>query len=126
MEHQFYHISVRAEVQFVTEQSAPEQNRYVFAYTITIENTGSITAQLLNRHWLITDGNGKVQEVRGAGVVGEQPLLEPGEAFEYTSAAVIETAHGTMEGEYEMIAEEGTRFDAEIEPFSLSMSAYLH
>jgi ApaG protein len=120
-------ITVGVETRFIADQSAPEDDRYVFAYTITIHNTGDIPAKLLNRHWVITDANGKVQEVRGEGVVGEQPHLEPGEQFRYTSGTVIETPIGSMQGEYEMISDGGERFLAPIPPFSLAMPhATLH
>jgi ApaG protein len=108
------------------EQSSPEDNRYVFSYTITIHNTGSLPARLLNRHWLITDSNGKVQEVRGAGVVGEHPYLQPGEDYRYTSGAIIETPVGSMQGSYEMVADDGVHFDAPIAIFSLSIPRTLH
>lgn len=119
-------IEVHAESFYVEEQSKPEQGRYVFAYTITIENTGKVPARLLRRHWLITDANGKVQEVQGEGVVGEQPYLRPGEAFQYTSGSVLETAVGSMEGRYQMLADDGTEFDAAIPPFTLASPRVLH
>ncbi|MDE2088417.1 MAG: Co2+/Mg2+ efflux protein ApaG [Gammaproteobacteria bacterium] len=121
-----YRIQVDVETAYIEGQSTPEQNRYVFAYTITIRNAGSIPAKLLTRHWLITDANGKVQEVRGDGVVGEQPHLRPGESFQYTSGTMIETPVGSMSGSYQMLADDGTRFDAEIRPFSLSVPRTLH
>jgi ApaG protein len=121
-----YNIRVTSDTVYVEEQSDPDADRYVFAYTITIENTGLVTAQLLNRHWVITDASGRVQEVRGEGVVGEQPVLTPGGAFSYTSAAMIETPVGSMYGTYEMIAEDGIRFDAQIPAFSLSVPNLLH
>lgn len=121
-----YRIDVSAETRFVRDQSAPEENRYVFAYTITITNKGSAPAQLKTRHWIITDARGQVQEVRGDGVVGEQPRLEPGESFRYTSAAMLETPVGTMHGSYQMIADDGTKFDALIQPFSLAMPNMVH
>jgi ApaG protein len=108
------------------EQSSPEDNRYVFSYTITIHNGGSLPARLLNRHWLITDSNGKVQEVKGAGVVGEHPYLQPGEDYRYTSGAIIETPVGSMQGSYEMVADDGVHFDAPIATFSLSIPRTLH
>jgi ApaG protein len=107
-------------------QSAPEAGRYVFSYTITIHNAGSVPARLLSRHWVITDSDGKVQEVRGDGVVGEQPHLVPGQSFRYTSAAMIETPLGTMRGEYQMVADDGQLFDAEIAPFVLAIPRVLH
>ncbi|TNF86322.1 MAG: Co2+/Mg2+ efflux protein ApaG [Gammaproteobacteria bacterium] len=120
------HIQVDVETRYVEEQSNPEQNYYVFAYTITIQNKGKQAAQLLNRHWVITDSNQKVQEVRGEGVVGEQPLLKPGEQFVYTSGTMLETAVGTMKGSYEMLADDGSRFDAPIDEFVLSTPRVLH
>lgn len=111
---------------YIQDQSAPEQNRYVFAYTISIQNAGTVAAKLLSRHWIITDANGKVEEVRGEGVVGEQPHLKPGEGFQYTSGAVLETPVGAMRGSYQMVADDGTRFDATIPSFSLSIPRVLH
>jgi len=121
-----YEIQVTTQVEYIPEQSSEEQDRYVFAYTITITNTGSIAAQLISRHWIITDANNSVQEVRGLGVVGEQPLLKPGESFEYTSGSAIATPVGTMQGTYQMVAEDGTKFDATISEFTLSMPRVLH
>lgn len=121
-----YIIQVAVHTRYIAEQSAPAQNRYVFAYTIRIANTGSVSAQLLTRHWIITDANGRVQEVRGDGVVGEQPHLQPGENFEYTSGAILETAVGSMRGSYQMLADDGRRFDAPIAPFTLSIPRTLH
>lgn len=119
-------IDVEVRTRFLADQSVPEDGRYVFTYTIRIHNSGEIPARLISRHWLITDDNGKVQEVRGEGVVGEQPWLRPGEDFEYTSGAVLETALGTMRGSYQMLADDGTRFDAPIAPFTLSVPRVLH
>ncbi len=119
-------IRVGVETNFITEQSDPARNRFVFAYTITIENTGDIAAQLVSRHWIITDASGRVQEVKGDGVVGEQPHLEPGHSFRYTSGAVIETPVGTMQGTYHMLADNGERFDAPIAVFRLSVPNVLH
>src|SRR3712207_6301837 len=102
-----YHITVSTRAAFVPEQSDAEGSRYVFAYTIRIENTGTLAAQLVSRHWIITDADNKVQEVKGEGVVGEQPLLQPGQSFEYTSGAAIATPVGTMRGTYQMVAEDG-------------------
>lgn len=119
-------IVVEVETRYVEDQSEPEADRYVFAYTITISNTGDEPARLLNRHWVITDANGKVQEVRGEGVVGEQPHIQPGEYFQYTSGAVIETPVGTMEGEYEMMTDNGQTFLAPIPRFTLSIPRTLH
>jgi ApaG protein len=121
-----YTIDVEVESRFVPDQSQPTDNRYVFAYTITLRNAGETGAQLMTRHWVIKDANGKVEEVRGDGVVGEQPWMRPGESFEYTSGAVLETAVGTMEGSYSMIADDGTQFDAPIPTFVLSIPRTLH
>lgn len=121
-----YEFSVAVETAYIAEQSDVEQNRYVFSYTITITNTGSISAQLISRHWVITDVTGSIQEVRGLGVVGVQPLLKPGEHFQYTSGSVLNTPVGTMHGSYHMTAEDGTQFDALIAPFTLSMPRVLH
>ena len=119
-------IDIAVATRFLDEQSAPEADRYVFAYTIRIHNSGEVPARLISRHWIITDANGKVQEVRGPGVIGEQPWLRPGEEFEYTSGAVLETALGTMQGSYQMVADDGTEFDAPIAPFTLSIPRTLH
>jgi ApaG protein len=125
-ENQKYDIRVEVLTRYLPEQSDPESDRYVFSYAITISNIGSIAAQLISRHWLITDADGKVQEVRGLGVVGNQPLLQPGEKFEYASGSALETPVGTMKGTYQMVAEDGTQFDAEIPEFVLSMPRTLH
>jgi ApaG protein len=114
-------ISVEVETSYVDEQSDPNERRYVFSYTITIRNEGAVPARLLTRHWIITHGNGKVQEVRGDGVVGEQPHLKPGQGFRYSSGAVLETPVGAMQGSYEMIDDDGQRFDVPIRPFRLAM-----
>ncbi|MEI7614185.1 MAG: Co2+/Mg2+ efflux protein ApaG [Betaproteobacteria bacterium] len=121
-----YQIAVSAAPQFIADQSDPATDRYVFAYTITIENVGTVPAQLISRHWVITDGNSRVQEVRGLGVVGEQPLLRPGETFEYTSGCQLDTPVGTMHGTYQMTADDGTQFDAVIAEFTLSIPRVLH
>lgn len=121
-----HHIQVEVRTAYIDKQSEPDENRFVFAYTITITNDGSVPAKLLTRHWVITDGNEKVQEVRGEGVVGEQPHLSPGMSFEYTSGAVLETPFGTMQGSYQMLADDGTTFDAEIPAFLLSTPRQLH
>ena len=121
-----HEITVTARTTYIAEQSDPESGRYVFAYTIAIRNTGSVSAQLISRHWIITDANNQVQEVRGLGVVGEQPLLKPGESFEYTSGTAIATPVGTMRGAYQMVAEDGLQFDAPIPAFTLSMPRVLH
>lgn len=121
-----HEITVSASTLYVAEQSDVSADRHVFAYTITIRNTGTVTAQLVSRHWIITDARGQVQEVRGLGVVGEQPTLRPGESFEYSSGTAIATAVGTMRGSYQMVAEDGTRFEAVIPEFTLSMPRTLH
>ena len=118
-------IRVEVETSYLDEQSDPNERRYVFSYTITIRNDGPVPARLLTRHWIITDANGKVQEVRGDGVVGEQPHLQPGQGFRYSSGAVLETPVGAMQGSYEMIDDEGQRFDAPIQPFRLAMPGIL-
>ncbi len=119
-------IKVDVETRYIEEQSNPEQNYFVFAYTITIQNQGRQTAQLLTRHWVITDSNHKVQEVRGDGVVGEQPVLKPGEQFVYTSGTMLETSVGTMKGSYQMESADGSKFDATVEEFVLSTPRILH
>ena len=119
-------IRVEVVTHFVEEQSNPGDARFVFAYTITIRNEGRVAARLLSRHWVITDSNGKVQEVRGSGVVGEQPYLKPGQGFRYSSGAVIETPVGAMQGSYEMLADDGERFDATIRPFRLAVPGVLN
>ena len=121
-----YQFEVTASAQYVAEQSTPEKERYTFAYTITLENVGTVAAQLISRHWLITDGNGNVQEVRGLGVVGDQPLLQPGEKYEYTSGCQLDTPVGIMRGSYQMVAEDGTAFEAEIPAFTLAIPRVLH
>ena len=119
-------INVSVKTTFLPAQSAPDQNRYVFAYTITITNSGEVPAKLVTRHWVITDANNRIQEVRGEGVVGEQPHIAPGSSFEYTSGTVLETPVGVMRGSYQMVADDGTSFDAEIPPFTLSTPRTLH
>ena len=121
-----YQFDIAVDSHFLDEQSVPEESRYVFAYTVHIRNRGNVPARLLGRHWLITDGNGKVQEVVGEGVVGEQPWLRPGDGFEYTSGAVLETDIGTMRGSYDVLADDGTRFAAPIPAFTLSVPRTLH
>lgn len=121
-----YDIAVKTRTVYIADQSDPANDRYVFAYTVTITNSGSIAAQLLSRHWVITDATDKVQEVRGKGVVGEQPHLRPGESFEYTSGSAIATPVGTMRGTYQMVADDSTKFDVEIPEFTLSMPRVLH
>ena len=121
-----YQISINVDTAYLAEQSDPSADRYVFAYTITIANTGTVAAQLISRHWIITDAENVTQEVKGLGVVGEQPLLRPGESFEYTSGTAMATPVGTMRGTYQMVAEDGNKFDAEIPVFTLSMPRILH
>ncbi len=121
-----YRIEVHPIPQFIPDQSDPENDRYVFAYTITIRNVGEIPAQLVSRHWIITDANNHVQEVRGLGVVGQQPLLQPGESYQYTSGSALTTPIGTMKGSYQMVAEDGTHFEAEIPEFVLAIPRALH
>ena len=126
MNNQRNDIRVNVNTHFVDGQSDPEADRFVFAYTITIRNEGSVPTQLMTRHWIITDANGNVREVHGAGVVGEQPNIQPGKDFQYTSGAVLETPVGTMHGSYQMMAADGIAFDAAIEPFSLAIPGVLH
>jgi ApaG protein len=114
-------IRVTVSSNYIPAQSAPKARRYVFAYTVRIANEGTEAAQLKSRHWIITDGNGKIEQVRGPGVVGEQPMLRPGEHFEYTSGCVLETPRGSMEGTYQMQRSDGTEFDATIAPFALML-----
>jgi ApaG protein len=121
-----YLLDIQVQTRFLEEQSQPAENRYVFAYTVTIQNTGTVPARLISRYWRITDANGKVEEVTGEGVVGEQPWMRPGDSFEYTSGAVLETAVGTMSGSYLMLADDGTRFEAPIPQFTLSVPRTLH
>ncbi len=121
-----YNIKVSVDTTYLESQSSTDDDRYVFAYTVTIQNNGEVPAKLLTRHWIITDSNGKTQEVRGDGVVGEQPHLKPGEGFQYTSGTMLETPVGTMHGSYQMQADDGTEFDAEIELFTLSAPRVLH
>ena len=126
MEETTHKIKVSVDTAFLESQSDSSDDRYVFAYTVTIQNDGEVPAKLLTRHWVITDSNGKIQEVRGDGVVGEQPYLKPGEGFQYTSGTMLETPVGTMEGSYQMVTDDGTEFDAEIELFTLSAPRVLH
>ncbi len=119
-------IRIAVETDYLSRQSDPEQSRFVFAYTITIQNHGEVATRLLTRHWVITDANGNVQEVRGDGVVGEQPVLKPGQAFRYSSGAILETPAGSMEGSYRMIDIDGEEFDANIPPFTLAIPGALH
>ena len=119
-------ISIAVDTRYLEDQSDPDEQRYVFAYTITIRNRGTVPAKLLGRHWVITDANGKVQEVRGDGVVGEQPHLMPGQGFRYTSGAVLETPVGSMQGSYQMLADDGVQFDALIPAFTLAIPGKIH
>jgi ApaG protein len=126
MESAVHKIHVSVDTSYLAEQSNPKDHRYVFSYTITIRNEGSVAARLLGRHWIITDSNGKVQEVRGEGVVGEKPHLKPGQRFRYSSGAVLETPVGVMQGEYQMVTDDGEEFDAPIAAFRLAMPGLLH
>lgn len=119
-------IDINAVAQFMADHSEPDDDHFVFAYTIRITNLGDTPARLVSRHWVITDARGAMQEVRGEGVVGKQPLLQPGESFEYTSAAAIPTPNGTMEGSYQMEAPDGAQFEAPIAPFALTKRDTLH
>ena len=121
-----YEINIIVRTTYLPEQSDETLGRYVFSYTITIANTGMVAAQLISRHWIIEDGGNDAQEVRGLGVVGEQPLLKPGDSFEYTSGTAISSPVGSMKGSYQMIAEDGLRFDASIPEFTLSVPRILH
>jgi len=121
-----FEIGIEVMTDYVSDQSEPASDRYVFAYTITITNNGNLPARLISRHWIITDANGKVQEVSGDGVVGEQPYLNPGEEFRYSSGAVLETPVGAMQGLYRMEADNGVNFDAPIPPFTLAVPGVLH
>ncbi len=121
-----YKIDVSVVTRYLPEQSQPEQSRFAFAYTVTVSNNGELPAKLLSRHWVITDGDGRVQEVRGAGVIGRQPLIAPGASHTYSSGTVMATRVGIMQGSYQMLAEDGKRFDALIEPFRLAVPGSLH
>ncbi len=121
-----YNIQVTVGTQYIEAESNPDANRYVFAYTIKIENKGEIAAKLLSRHWIITDANNRIQEVKGKGVIGEQPYLRPGESFEYTSGTMMETPVGSMQGTYQMVADDQHHFDAIIEPFTLALPRMLN
>lgn len=119
-------VCVSVETEYLEEQSVPEQNLYLFAYHVTIKNQSSLPVKLISRHWVITDGNGKVEEVRGPGVIGQQPLIMPGEQFDYTSGSRLETPVGTMNGSYQMVSTSGQEFDAEIPVFRLSALTHLN
>lgn len=121
-----YDIEVSTVTNYIADQSLPDDERYVFSYTISIRNNGTVPATLLRRHWIITDANNKVQEVHGDGVVGEQPYLLPGETYRYTSGAMLETPVGCMEGNYDMLADDGVEFEAAIPVFSLKVPYTLH
>ena len=121
-----HRISVVVETSYLEDQSAPQSQRFVFGYTITIRNDGEVPAKLLTRHWIITDADGNQQEVRGEGVVGEQPRLKPGQGFRYSSGAVLQTPVGAMQGSYQMIGDDGMQFEAPIAPFRLAMPGMLH
>ncbi|MHB1091825.1 Co2+/Mg2+ efflux protein ApaG [Thiobacillus sp.] len=121
-----YQISITVNTAYLADQSDPSTDRYVFSYTINIANSGTVAAQLISRHWVITDAENVIQEVKGLGVVGEQPLLRPGESFEYTSGTAMSTPVGTMHGTYQMVADDGNKFEAEIPRFTLSMPRVLH
>jgi ApaG protein len=121
-----YEMTVTVRTQYLEDQSNPDASQYVFAYAVTIKNTGSVTAQLISRHWIITDANDQVQEVKGLGVVGHQPLLAPGEQFEYTSGTSVATPQGTMRGMYFCVAEDGEQFESKIPEFVLSLPRTLH
>ena len=121
-----YLFKVSVQTAYLPDQSSPDDSKYAFAYTVTISNIGSVTAQLISRHWIITDANNHVQEVKGLGVVGAQPLLQPNEAFEYTSGTLLPTPIGSMRGTYKVVAEDGTLFDAVIESFTLAVPKMLN
>ena len=121
-----YQNDVSVVTRFLAEQSQPEHQRFAFAYTVTVRNNGQLPAKLVSRHWVITDGDGKVEEVRGAGVVGQQPLIEAGQSHTYSSGTVMASQVGTMQGSYQMVAEDGKHFDAIIAPFRLAVPGALH
>lgn len=126
MNHHDHHIEVEVETRYLPEQSRPDEERFVFAYTITLRNTGEVPAKLLSRHWIITDGEGRKQEVKGPGVVGENPRLKPGAEYTYTSGTVLETPVGSMHGTYRMLGDDGEEFEAEVPAFTLSTPHMLH
>jgi ApaG protein len=121
-----YNIQVNVSTRYMEAESDPAANRYIFAYTINIKNLGEIAAKLLTRHWIINDANNRIQEVRGKGVIGEQPYLRKGESFEYTSGTMLETPVGSMQGTFQMVADDEHHFDAIIEPFTLAIPGMLH
>jgi ApaG protein len=121
-----YQFTVSVRTQYLADQSDPDRSNYVFAYTVTIRNTGDVTAQLISRHWIIVDANNRVEEVKGLGVVGHQPLLAPGAQFEYTSGTALATPQGSMKGSYFCVAEDGTQFEAAVPEFILSLPRTLH
>ena len=121
-----YEVKVAVQTRYVEDQSDPEEARYIFSYTVTITNTGTVPAQLISRHWIILDSAETEQQIRGLGVIGQQPLIKAGEKFEYTSGCALNTPVGTMRGSYQMVAEDGTHFDAEIPEFTLAMPRILH
>jgi ApaG protein len=121
-----YQVDVSVVTHYLADQSQPEQDRFAFAYTITVQNNGQMPARLISRHWVITDGDGHVEEVRGAGVVGQQPLIDTGKSHTYSSGTVMTTKVGNMQGTYEMVAEDGKHFDAVIKPFRLAVPGALH
>lgn len=121
-----YEFAVSVKTRYLAEQSDPDHPNYVFAYTVTIKNTGEVAAQLISRHWIIVDANNHVEEVRGLGVVGQQPLLHPGEQFEYTSGTALRTPQGSMTGSYFCVAEDGEQFETKIPEFILSLPRTLH
>jgi ApaG protein len=121
-----YQVDVSVVTRYLADQSQPDQDRFAFAYTITVQNNGLMPARLMSRHWVITDGDGHVEEVRGAGVVGQQPLIDTGKSHTYSSGTVMNTRVGNMQGTYEMVAEDGKHFDAVIKPFRLAVPGALH
>ena len=121
-----YQIDVSVTTRYLPEQSQPEQNRFAFSYTVTISNNGALAAKLTSRHWIITDGDARVQEVRGPGVIGQQPTIDPGASHTYSSGTVLATRVGIMQGSYQMLGADGTKFDAEIKPFRLAVPGALH
>jgi ApaG protein len=125
-EEENYNIKVSVTTKFIEAESNPNADRFVFSYTIKIENKGDIAAKLLSRHWIITDANNRVQEVKGKGVIGEQPYLKPGEFFQYSSGTMMETPVGSMQGTYQMVADDGHHFDAVIDPFTLALPRMLN